>query len=63
MAEDAVMKHGAEEDEQVIKPQALVPAVDTSDWPLLLKNYDKRRDPPLAGLRLYGRLLTQLAQF
>ena len=26
-----------------IKPQATTPAVDTSDWPLLLKNYDKRR--------------------
>lgn len=26
-----------------IKPQAITPSVDTSDWPLLLKNYDKRR--------------------
>jgi H/ACA ribonucleoprotein complex subunit 4 len=42
MAGDAVMRTGGEEDEQVIKPQAVVPAVDTSDWPLLLKNYDKR---------------------
>ena len=25
-----------------IKPEAVVPAVDTSTWPLLLKNYDKR---------------------
>ncbi len=29
------------EDQFVIKPQATAPAVDTSDWPLLLKNYDK----------------------
>jgi hypothetical protein len=25
-----------------IKPEAVAPAVDTSTWPLLLKNYDKR---------------------
>ena len=25
----------------LIKPQAAVPALDTSQWPLLLKNYDK----------------------
>jgi H/ACA ribonucleoprotein complex subunit 4 len=25
-----------------IKPEAVTPAVDTSSWPLLLKNYDKR---------------------
>jgi len=24
-----------------IKPTAVTPAVDTSEWPLLLKNYDK----------------------
>lgn len=28
--------------EYTIKPQAVTPAVDTSQWPLLLKNYDKR---------------------
>jgi len=26
-------------DEHVIQPQALTPAIDSSDWPLLLKNY------------------------
>jgi hypothetical protein len=25
-----------------IKPEATTPAVDTSDWPLLLKNYNNR---------------------
>lgn len=30
------------EEEHIIKPQAVTPAVDTSSWPLLLKNYDKR---------------------
>lgn len=30
------------DDEHVIKPQATTPASNTSDWPLLLKNYDKR---------------------
>jgi len=32
---------GAEE-EYSIKPQATTPALDTSNWPLLLKNYEKR---------------------
>lgn len=31
-----------QEDEFSIKPQAVTPALDTSNWPLLLKNYDKR---------------------
>lgn len=30
------------EEEYAIKPQAVTPAIDTSSWPLLLKNYDKR---------------------
>ncbi|KAF4469869.1 Centromere microtubule-binding cbf5 [Fusarium albosuccineum] len=39
--EVAVVKKTKEEDEYTIKPQAVTPAVDTSSWPLLLKNYDK----------------------
>ncbi|KAL1895215.1 centromere/microtubule-binding protein cbf5 [Sporothrix stenoceras] len=31
----------SDEDQQVIKPQASAPALDTSDWPLLLKNFEK----------------------
>lgn len=30
------------DDEHCIKPQAVTPALDTSSWPLLLKNYDRR---------------------
>ncbi|PSS18730.1 hypothetical protein M430DRAFT_140249 [Amorphotheca resinae ATCC 22711] len=30
------------EEDYSIKPEASTPAVDTSDWPLLLKNYNKR---------------------
>ncbi|KAI9786867.1 MAG: centromere/microtubule-binding protein cbf5 [Geoglossum umbratile] len=30
-----------DEQDYSIKPQAVTPAVDTSNWPLLLKNYDK----------------------
>lgn len=30
------------EDEFSIKPTAVTPSVDTSTWPLLLKNYDRR---------------------
>jgi H/ACA ribonucleoprotein complex subunit 4 len=33
--------------EQVIKPQASAPAIDTSDWPLLLKNYSDCMQLPL----------------
>lgn len=40
MAMDLVKKTG--DDEYSIKPQAVTPALDTSSWPLLLKNYDKR---------------------
>ena len=32
---------GQEEVDYTIKPEATTPAVDTSDWPLLLKNYNK----------------------
>lgn len=37
-----------------IKPQAVTPSIDTSSWPLLLKNYDKREfqvplSPELVG--------------
>lgn len=28
-----------------IKPEASTPALDTSDWPLLLKNYNNRTRP------------------
>ena len=31
----------AEEDQYVIKPEAKTPTLDTSNWPLLLKNYDR----------------------
>ncbi|KOS19343.1 Centromere/microtubule-binding protein cbf5 [Escovopsis weberi] len=37
-AQDATKKG---EEDHIIKPQAATPAVDTSEWPLLLKNYDK----------------------
>lgn len=34
-------KDSSAEDEHVIKPQSHTPKLDTSEWPLLLKNYDK----------------------
>jgi hypothetical protein len=37
-----VVKSNKGDDEHTIKPQAVTPALDTSSWPLLLKNYDKR---------------------
>jgi H/ACA ribonucleoprotein complex subunit 4 len=40
--EVAVVKKKQEEQEYTIKPQAATPSLDTSSWPLLLKNYDKR---------------------
>ena len=30
-----------QEEEYAIKPESTTPAVDTSDWPLLLKNYNR----------------------
>ncbi len=35
----------SKEVDYTIKPEAVTPAVDTSTWPLLLKNYDKRMFP------------------
>ncbi|KAM3504213.1 hypothetical protein MY10362_003705 [Beauveria mimosiformis] len=40
MGKEVVATKKAEEDYS-IKPQASTPALDTSNWPLLLKNYDK----------------------
>ncbi|EAQ90702.1 centromere/microtubule binding protein CBF5 [Chaetomium globosum CBS 148.51] len=38
----ALVKKGEDNEvEYMIKPQTLVPTLNTSDWPLLLKNYDK----------------------
>lgn len=39
----ALVKKGEAEgdDQYVIKPQSTAPPVDMSEWPLLLKNYDK----------------------
>ncbi|KAH0522339.1 hypothetical protein TsFJ059_006200 [Trichoderma semiorbis] len=42
MVTEVVNKKKQEEEvEYTIKPQAVTPTVDTSQWPLLLKNYDK----------------------
>ena len=30
-----------DDDEQIIKPEAVTPTLDTSSWPLLLKNWDQ----------------------
>ncbi|KAF9881195.1 centromere/microtubule-binding protein cbf5 [Colletotrichum karsti] len=49
-----IVKH-SEEEEFAIKPQASVPQLDTSNWPLLLKNYDKRKFPSLLDAKLLVR--------
>ncbi|KAK5134915.1 centromere/microtubule-binding protein cbf5 [Meristemomyces frigidus] len=36
----ALVKHN-DDDEQIIKPEAITPTLDTSSWPLLLKNWDQ----------------------
>jgi len=38
-----------EEDEYTIKPEAVTPTVDTSGWPLLLKNWDQCMLPFACG--------------
>lgn len=46
MTMEGVKQTGNEaDDEFTIKPQASTPQLDTSNWPLLLKNYDKRKSP------------------
>ncbi|KYK58718.1 centromere/microtubule binding protein CBF5 [Drechmeria coniospora] len=46
----------SDEADYTIKPQAVTPAVDTSSWPLLLKNYDKPAlsDPTRSATRQDG---------
>jgi H/ACA ribonucleoprotein complex subunit 4 len=51
---------GQDGDDYSIKPTAVTPSIDTSNWPLLLKNYDKREsqlvpDPPMTHGRSEGR--------
>ena len=41
-----------------IKPQNLTPAVDTSDWPLLLKSYDKRKDQVPTALVVHTLIMS-----
>lgn len=31
-----------EDDDQIIKPEHITPTIDTSEWPLLLRNWDQR---------------------
>ena len=31
-----------EDDSMIIKPEAITPAINTSEWPLLLRNWDQR---------------------
>ncbi len=47
---------GNDEADYSIKPEAAVPALDTSEWPLLLKGYDKCKIPRI--LRSSTQLLT-----
>ncbi|RGP59301.1 centromere/microtubule-binding protein cbf5 [Fusarium sporotrichioides] len=41
MSTDVAVVKKATEEEYIIKPQAHTPTLDTSQWPLLLKNYEK----------------------
>ncbi|SMY26971.1 unnamed protein product [Zymoseptoria tritici ST99CH_1A5] len=36
-----VKKQASDEDNQIIKPEQISPSINTSDWPLLLKNWDQ----------------------
>lgn len=38
----ALVKNVHDGEEQIIKPEATTPSIDTSGWPLLLKNWDQR---------------------
>lgn len=41
VAKMSLVKKTDEEDQQIIKPEAVAPNVNTADWPLLLKNWDQ----------------------
>lgn len=41
-----------DERDYAIKPEASAPSLDTSTWPLLLKNYDKRAYTSLANMTM-----------
>jgi hypothetical protein len=36
-----------EGEELIIKPEAVTPSINTSEWPLLLRNWDQRKHPVL----------------
>uniref|UniRef100_A0A251RW40 Putative pseudouridine synthase II n=1 Tax=Helianthus annuus TaxID=4232 RepID=A0A251RW40_HELAN len=38
---DATTENPAAAEDYLIKPQSFTPAIDTSEWPILLKNYDR----------------------
>ena len=40
-AADMAMVIAKDEEEHIIKPEATTPVLDTGDWPLLLKNYNR----------------------
>lgn len=42
MASSTVVAQKGGEQDYSIKPEAVTPSLDTSTWPLLLKNYEKR---------------------
>lgn len=41
MAKDKKEEKGNDPSKLIIKPESTTPKLDTSKWPLLLKNYDK----------------------
>ena len=43
MTMEVVKRDKKVEEEYTIKPEASTPSLDTSTWPLLLKNYEKRK--------------------
>jgi hypothetical protein len=47
----AMVEANKKDEDYVIKPQSSAPSVDTSSWPLLLKNYDKRECNRAVGSR------------
>lgn len=47
-----------DEADYAIKPQAVTPTIDTSQWPLLLKNYGKCKCPRRMSTQVNTRYLT-----
>lgn len=63
MTMEVVKREKKVEEEYTIKPESSTPALDTSTWPLLLKNYEKRKHDDVAGPNITSAQLAHCSFF